>query len=95
MKRASKKKINIEDLATTIDNLAIMTQNGFSSFERRFDKVDERFSRVEECLGNIESGQRRMNQDILNLGEKYITRREFDGWAMRVINLEKKKSKSK
>lgn len=87
--------MSIEDLALTIDNLAIMAQNGFSNFEKRFDKVDERLDRVEDRLREVEFGQRKNNQDILNLGEKYITRREFDSWSLRVVDLEKKKFKSK
>ncbi len=121
MKKATKKKMTIEDLASTIEgltvemrtgfksvnkkieteinDLAIMTAKSFEGFgnrmDERFDKIEGRLEKVEDRLKEVEFGQRKNNQDILNLGEKYVTQTEFNNWTMRVMNLENKKSKSK
>ncbi len=87
------KKINVlgkslnNKIEEEIERLAIMTQNSFSSVEKRIDKVEGR-------LNNIENGQKKISNDILNLNEKFPTRFEFDNLSARVWNLENKKSKS-
>lgn len=91
------KKINVlgkslnNKIEEEIERLAIMTQNSFSSMEKRIDK---RFDKVEGRLNNIENGQKKISNDILNLNEKFPTRFEFDNLSARVWNLENKKSKS-
>lgn len=90
--KTPKKKMTIEDLAR-------ITQNGFSGMEKRlnerFDNVESRLTNVEDRLKEVELGQRKNNQDILNLGEKFPTRFEFDNLSTRVWNLEHKKSRTK
>lgn len=35
---------------TTIENLAVITANGFKGVDKRFDGVDKRFDRIENIL---------------------------------------------
>ena len=44
---------------------------------------------------NWEDGQKNIRQDILNLGDKYITQFRFDGLSLRVSKLEERVRKSK
>lgn len=34
----------------TIENLAVITANGFKGVDKRFDEVDKRFDRIENIL---------------------------------------------
>lgn len=117
MKKAEKtpkKKMTIEDLASTIGTLSREMKADFSRQEKRFSKkieeeveklaimtqdnfnrMEKRFGLVEDRLDGLDSGQKKMSQDILSLGEKYPTRFEFDNLSTRVWNLEHKKSKTK
>ena len=65
----------------TIEDLARITQNGLAGME----------SRINERLDNLESGQKKIGNDVLNLSEKFPTRFEFDNLSLRVWNLENKK----
>ena len=79
MKKPVKKSKKI-----TLEDLARITQNSLSGMEER----------INERLENLERGQKKISNDILNLNEKFPTRFEFDNLSSRVWNLENKKSKS-
>ena len=78
MKKPVKKSKKI-----TLEDLARITQNSLSGME---DRINER-------LEKLELGQKKMNNDILNLNEKFPSRFEFDNLSARVWNLENKKLK--
>jgi uncharacterized protein YPO0396 len=52
----------------TIDDLALMVQNGFVEnrkyIDKRFDAVDECLDRIEDRLNNLEEGLREMKEDL-------------------------------
>lgn len=77
------KKKPLKAKKVTIDSLAIMVAKGFESLEGKMGKM-------EGDIVDIKGGMKRMNQDILNLGEKYISRFEFDNLAGRVSRIEGK-----
>ena len=64
----------------TLDELARMTQEGFShiisEMDRRFKLVDERFDGVEERLDNIETRLDRIEHSILTDHRDRIERLE-------------------
>lgn len=78
MKKAVKKSKKM-----TIDDLAIMTQNNFERMDKRFEKIDTR-------LTNLEEGQKKINRDILDIGDKFVPRSEFDNLVIRFNRLDEK-----
>lgn len=103
----TKKKITIETLAekigevaSSVEDLAIMTQKGFSGLEERmndrFEQVDRRFEDAQNRLENLELGQKKIHQEILNIHDSFVKRSEFDNLAQRLSRVEQKlKLKSK
>lgn len=98
----TKKRMTIEDLAVSmqkgfkslennlasrmdekIDNLAVITQ-------RQFERVDERFEGVENRLENLELGQKKIHQEILNIHDTFVKRSEFDNVVQRLTRVEQK-----
>jgi|GEM_PF-1609812 len=76
----------------------------FGVMDKRFDAVDKRFGILEERVGGVEEGVERLEtrtenieelvkitrRDVLNLGDKFVSRFEFDRLAVRVSDVEKK-----
>ena len=87
MKGAKKKEMTIEDLA-------IMVGNGFSAIDRKFtDKfnaIDFRLVGVETRLMTVEELVKNTRRDVLNIGDKFIHRHEFDTLLTRVLRIEEK-----
>jgi peptidoglycan hydrolase CwlO-like protein len=81
----------------TIDDLAIMVAKGFTKIDERFDKVDERFDKIDERLNiaekdinEVKENIRTTRNDVLNIGDKFVSYHTFDRLASRVEVLEKK-----
>jgi len=88
----------------TIDDLAAMVANGFSSIDKkfdevgkRFDKVDKRFDKVEkdivELKENLEKVEENLNttrMDVLGIGDKFVSKHEFSQHLVRFSLLEQK-----
>ena len=77
-----------------------MTQKGFSGLEERmndrFEQVDRRFEDAQNRLENLELGQKKIHQEILNIHDSFVKRSEFDNLAQRLSRVEQKlKLKSK
>lgn len=92
--KKSKNKITIETLAekigevaSSVEDLAIMTQKGFSGLE---DRVNQRFDIVENRIENLELGQKKIHQEILNVHDTFVKRSEFDNVVQRLTRLEEK-----
>ena len=85
--KKSKKKMTLEDLA-------IMTQKGFSGLEERinerFENVDQKFQGIENRLENLELGQKKIHQEILNIHDTFVKRSEFDNVVQRLVRIEQK-----
>jgi len=80
MKKESEKKISMEDLAG-------MVARGFAGvdakMEKGFEKVDKEFEKVENNFVKIRA-------DILDIGDKFVPRHEFDTLLIRVGRLEQR-----
>ena len=93
----SKKKITLEilaekigEVASSVEDLAIMTQGQFERINNRFEKVDQRFGGVENRFENLELGQKKIHQEILNVHDTFVKRSEFDNLAQRLSRVEQK-----
>lgn len=93
-----------------MDTLAMMVAKGFSGVDYRLDKVDSRLEKVESKLDKVEvrldGVEKKMDamdisvkatrREVLNVGDRFVPRHEFDSLLVRFNNLEKKiKEKSK
>ena len=83
MKKSNKKNVNL-------DSLAIMIANGFSSVDKRFDAVENRLTSVEDRLGTVEDVLKATRQDVLNIGDRFVPRYEFDTLLSRVSRIEQR-----
>jgi uncharacterized membrane protein YcaP (DUF421 family) len=78
MKKPNKqKKVTIDDLAISIDALAISVANGFSAVDKKFDEVGKEINWLKDAM-------KKTNQDVLNVGDKFVGRYEFDSLLGRV-----------
>lgn len=59
MKKGEKKEITLEDVARSVEDLAVMTQNGFVGLEmrmnERFEEMDYRFEEMDRCFDRVEN----------------------------------------
>jgi len=73
----------VSSLDDKIDDLAISTAKGFAGVDKRFDEMDKRVDKLEE---NIKATRR----DVLDIGDRFVPRHEFDSLLFRFSNFEKK-----
>ncbi|MES2088251.1 MAG: hypothetical protein V4467_04660 [Patescibacteria group bacterium] len=89
MKKELNKKISLEDLAG-------MVARGFSDVDRRFEKQENNIEafKVEtrENFKQVEENFKKVRNDILDIGDKFVRRNEFDTLLVRVGRLEQKVS---
>lgn len=78
----------IGEVASSVEDLAIMTQGNFERIDSRFEKVDQRFEGIENRLENLELGQKKIHQEILNVHDTFVKRSEFDNLAQRLSRVE-------
>ena len=90
MKKAVKKQISIADVANLVESLAISTAKSFSSIDERFTKIDERFNKIDGKLVSLEENIKSTRREILNIGDNFVKRSEFDNLLIRFNKLEKK-----
>ena len=83
LKNKSKKEM-------TIDDLALMVAKGFNEVHEMFSKVDKKFDKVDERFDGVESNLVKIRGDISSLGDKYVSRFEFEKLLVRFIHLEQK-----
>ena len=87
MKDTNKKGMTIEDLA-------ILVGKGFSSIDKKFtDKfnaIDVRLVDVETKLITVEEIVKSTRQEVLNVGDRFVPRYEFDTLLSRVSRIEQK-----
>lgn len=83
----NKKETTLNDLAGTIDNLAIMVAKGFDRVDA---KIDKEVGEVKDRLGKVEENLAATRQDVLNLGDRFVPRHEFHNLLVRFDRLEQK-----
>lgn len=74
----------------TIDNLAIMVAKGFDRMEDRFVNVEKEISDVKKDIADIKEDVKGVRRDILEVGDRFVPRYEFDGLLVRFNRLEQR-----
>lgn len=83
MKRATFKKM-------TIDDLAVMVAKGFDGVNTRFSEVDKRLNNVEKGIDEVKENLASTRRDVLAMGDRFTLKYEFHDLANRVGVLEQK-----
>lgn len=83
MKKATNKKV-------TMDDLAGMVAKGFERVDERFDKVEDRLGKVEDKLGKVEENLATTRMDVLGIGDRFVSKHEFNQHLIRFSLLEEK-----
>lgn len=73
----------VGDLSATVDNLAVMVARGF-------ERVDGRFGILEEKVDQLGENVQAARRDILNIGDRFVPRYEFDNLLVRLSRLEER-----
>ncbi len=74
----------------TVDDLALMVGKGFSEVHEKFDKIDEKFKQIDDRFDVVDASLVKIRGDISSLGDRYISRFEFDKLLMRFLKLEER-----
>jgi len=94
MKNDSKKKIKMDDLNNNIEELAMSVAKGFRHIDDTLGKdVSELKTDVSELKTKVEQIDQVLKatrQDVLNIGDRFVPRFEFDNLLIRVSRIEKK-----
>ena len=73
------------NLMEKIDLLAQSTARGFAAVDERFDGVEEEFILVKKDLSSVKEDIVMIRRDQLDMGDRYVTRPEFDQLAGTVL----------
>ncbi len=81
--------------SVSIDDLAIMVAKGFDDVKKELKtefKTELNFFKVEteNNFKNVEDNFKKVRNDILNMGDRFVPRHEFDSFLMRFHRLEQK-----
>lgn len=87
MKKVTKNKI------ITIDDLAIMVAKGFDGVRSEINELKVDVKGVKVGISEVKENLRITRNDVLNIGDKFVSHHTFDQLASRVSNLEKKANK--
>lgn len=101
MKKVAPKKVTIDDLAGTIDNLAIMVAGGFErvykEMDNRFDKVEKDIAEVKKDVAEVKKDVAEVKEnlattrmDVLGIGDRFVSKHEFSQHLVRFSLLEQK-----
>ena len=78
----------------TIDDLAIMVAKGFddvkSEIKSEINEVKKEINEVKKDVNDVKENLRITRNDVLNIGDKFVSYHTFDQLASRVNTLEKK-----
>ena len=84
------KKVLRRSKKVTIDGLAIMVAKGFDGVNKRLDGHDKRFEGIDKRFDKVEEEIKLARRDILDVGDRFVARYEFDGLLIRFNRLEQK-----
>jgi len=94
MKRVITKKVTINDLSETIDNLAIMVAKGFDEVNKKIDKeigdVKRDIFDVKRDIIEVKENLASTRRDVLAMGDRFTLKHELYDLANRVVLLEQK-----
>ena len=85
-----KRKSNGKKNTNTIDSLAIMVARGFAGVDKKFEEVDKKLDVMDKKIENLDDGIKATRRDILDMGDRFVGRFEFDNLALRFSRLEQK-----
>jgi len=81
----------------TIDDLAIMVAKGFGGIDKKFGGIDKKFESVSKDIDGLRNDITEVKEsvkfarrDILNIGDRFVPRFEFDNLLTRVGKIEQK-----
>ncbi len=83
----------------TIDDLAIMIAKGFENtvtkyefieLSKKVDSVEKRFDSLDKKVDKLDQNIQATRRDVLEIGDRFVSRNEFDNLLIRFNNLEKK-----
>lgn len=80
----------MRDLAGMIESLAQSTAKGFASVDKRFEQVDKRFEKVENEIKEVKELVQVTRHEMLDIGDRFISRMEFDSLLIRFNKIEQK-----
>ena len=84
MKRKRNKK------TTTLDGLAVSVARGFEGVGESLSRVDKRLDKIEKDVGEVKENLKATRRDILDVGDRFVPRFEFDSLLFRVSKIEQK-----
>lgn len=70
-----------------MEDLAGMVAHGFAGMDTKFAEVD---AKMEKEFDKVEGNFRKIRSDILEIGDKFVPRHEFDTLLIRVSRLEQR-----
>lgn len=91
MKKVVTKKVTINDLSNTIDNLAIMVAKGFDSVYKEIGEVKKDVAEVKKDITEVKENLASTRRDVLAMGDKFTLKYEFHDLTNRVSLLEQKR----
>lgn len=90
MKKVVTKKVTIDDLSNTIDNLAIMVAKGFDSVHNEITEVKKDITEVKRDIAEVKENLATTRMDVLGIGDKFVSRHDFNQHLIRFDLLEQK-----
>ncbi len=85
-----KKEVTNNELAKSIDHLAIMVAKGFESVHQDISSLQTDVSFLKKEVSRLDDNIVSTRKDISNLGERFVSKYQFDDLAQRVTLLEQK-----
>ena len=73
-----------------MEDLAGMVARGFAGMDTKFAKVNSQFEKIEKEFEKVEDNFKKIRTDILDIGDKFVPRHEFDTLLIRVSRLEQR-----
>ncbi len=96
-KKVITKKVTISDLAVMIaegreetNELARMVAKGFESVDKRFDKVEKDIVEIKKDVVELKENLAATRMDVLSVGDKFVSKHDFDHHLSRFSLLEQK-----
>ncbi len=83
MKKKFPHEVTLHRISEMIEDLAVSTAKGFA-------RNDERFDNLEKDIAELKENGKATRQAILNVGERFVPRYEFDNLLIRFNKLEQK-----
>lgn len=88
------KKIHV--LIKAVDSLAVSVAKGFDGVDKRFNGIEKNITKLKKDTIEVKDSLKATRRDVLNIGDRFVPRFEFDNLLIRVGKLEQKtKSKNR